>query len=363
MARTERRGRETRFRASSAPARLRRAALAALVCLPWAAGLAAPALADRACPEDGRTLEVGFYAFFQPVSHSADPDPEAAGFHTHRGYEADLLTALEAMDGAGLSFSRQAIAAWDDIWLLSAGPDYDLVGGGITILDSRTSDASGERRVAFTAGHIEFRQSLLVRAADAQRFASYEALTGDVRVGALAGTTGEARLLRLTGLADADGVLVAGARIVTPAGDIVTDGGPDFVIAANGASPGLEGRLAIHPPTDAMPQVVHLGGEAGEAELLEALREGVIDAVARGEIGNREAAHRSGGAFAVAALDERVEHGGFTVAAEREDLLSCLDEKIDWLTDGRRIGYAAWLTDPSVFLDRAMLGNEAEDDS
>ncbi len=347
---------------AAAAARLRRAALAALVC--WAcAGLSAPASAGQACAEDGRTLRVGFYAFFAPVSYSADPDPEAAGFHAHRGYEADLLTALEAMDGAGLSFSRAAIAAWDDIWLLSAGPDYDIVGGGITILDSRTGDAAGERRVAFTAGHIAFRQSLLVRAADAQRLASYDALTGDVRVGVLAGTTGEARLLQLTGLADGDGVLAAGARIVTPEGEAVADGGADFVIAAAGASPGLEKRLAMRPPADTMPQVIYLGGEMGEAELLDALRDGDIDAVARGELGNREAAHRAGGAFAVAALDARVEHGGFTVAEGRDDLVACLDEKIDWLTDGRRIGYAAWLDNPSVFLDRARLWNEEDNRS
>ncbi len=52
-----------------------------------------------------RVLNFGFFAFFAPVSSSADPDPDAAGFNTHVGYEADLLTSLEAMDGAGLSFS------------------------------------------------------------------------------------------------------------------------------------------------------------------------------------------------------------------------------------------------------------------
>ena len=54
------------------------------------------------CTSDGRELRVGFYAFFEPVSYSADPDPNAPGFQEHRGYEADLLTALEALDGAGL---------------------------------------------------------------------------------------------------------------------------------------------------------------------------------------------------------------------------------------------------------------------
>ena len=98
-----------------------------------------------ACMDDERVLNVGFYAFFAPVSYSASEDPESREFHTHLGYETDLLTALEAIDGAGLSFSRYPIAAWDDIWLQAAAPQYDIIGGGITVLDARTRDASGRR--------------------------------------------------------------------------------------------------------------------------------------------------------------------------------------------------------------------------
>ena len=170
-------------------------------------GLAAvaPLAGEGACAPAGSTLRFGFYAHFEPVSSSADPDPASPAFHEHRGYEADLLTALEAMAGANLTFDRRGIAAWDGIWLLPAGPEYDLVGGGITILESRTRGAAGQTVVAFTAGHIEFRQSLLVRAADARRLARHEDLTDADRVGVLAGTTGEARLLELTGIADASG--------------------------------------------------------------------------------------------------------------------------------------------------------------
>ena len=304
-----------------------------------------------ACTTDGRVLDVGFYAFFAPVSHSADGDPGSDGFDTHLGYEADLLTALEAMEGAGLSFSRRGIAVWENIWLRPAGPQYDVVGGGITILDSRTRDAAGEKAVVFTSGHIAFRQSLLVRADDAGRLAGYDDLTGDVRVGVLAGTTGEFRLLELTGLVDAAGVLATGARVDTPGGVAVADGSVAYVINAAGASPQLVGRRHVHPPSNAMPQVVYLGDETGEAELLEALRTGGIDAVARGEIGNRDAA--AGGAFAVTALDSRAEHGGFALAATDAALAVCLDRKIDWLTDGGRIGYGEWRDDSSVFMQRA----------
>lgn len=310
-------------------------------------------VSSESCTDGDRVLTVGFYAFFDPVSHSADPDPASAGFNTHLGYEADLLTALEAMEGAGLSFSRRGIAPWDDIWLQSAGPEYDIVGGGITILDSRTRNAAGEMVVSFTSGHVKFRQSLLVPAEDEGRIASHSDLTGDMRVGVIADTTGERRLLELTGLVNADGVFVAGTRIETDAGTLIADGSAEYTIDFATESPELEGRRHLYPPSEDMPQVVYLGDETGESELLEALRAGEVDALARGEVGNLEAAGASDGEFVVTALDEAVELGGFTLAVEDAQLRSCLDEKINYLTDDGRIGYAEWAADPEVFIRRA----------
>ena len=312
-----------------------------------------------------RDLNVGFYAFFAPVSYSADTDPSSDSFDTHLGYEADLLTAAAAMEGGKLSLSRRGIAEWEDIWLRSAGPEYDLVGGGITILDSRTMDSSGNKAVNFTSGHITFRQSLLTRAGDAERLSSHADLTSDVRVGVLAGTTGESRLLELTGLVDKDGVLAPGVQVETPQGTVVADGSSGYFITAAGESEDLAERRRLDPPSNDMPQVVYLGSgaeEAGESELLEALADGRIDALARGEIGNRDAAARaSGGRFVVAALDDAAEHGGFTLDAADAALLSCLNRRIDWLTDDRGIGYAQWLEDPSVFMRRAQEWNENYD--
>ena len=302
-----------------------------------------------------RVLNVGFFAFFAPVSSSADPDPNSAGFNTHVGYEADLLTALEAMAGAGLSFSRRGIDIWPNIWLLSAGAEYDVVGGGITILDSRTRDEMGNEVVTFTSGHIAFRQSLLVRAEDGARWVSHDDLTSEVRVGVLASTTGEARLLVLTGLVDTDGVLAAGVRVETQTDTVVADGSADYFITAAGASPNVEGRRYLYPPVDTMPQVVYLGDETGEVELLDALAAGKIDALARGEVGNRDAVHASDGAFAVTVLDAAVEYGGFTLAVEDADLATCIDDKINYLTDDRRIGYGEWRQDPLVFMTRARM--------
>ena len=178
-----------------------------------------------------------------------------------------------------------------------------------------------------------------------------------MRVGVLRGTTGEARLLQITGLADEDGVLAAGTRIDTPGGTVVADGTPAYVITAATASAELEGRTHIFPPSDAMPQVIYLGDVSGEEELLAGLRAGTIDAVARGEIGNGEAARTSDNGFVVAAVDSLAEYGGFALDADDTAMLVCIDEKLDWLTDGRRIGYAEWRADPGVFLARAALWN------
>ena len=105
-----------------------------------------------------------------------------------------------------------------------------------------------------------------------------------------------------------------------------------------------------------MPEVIYLGEEAGESELLNALSEGRIDAIARGEVGNRNAAHTSDG-FVVAVLDTQIEYGGFTLALEDKDLLVDMDQWLDYLTDDGNIDYAEWLADPTVFIRRARMWN------
>lgn len=98
------------------PARVTLAKVAVLGACPFLIASCSPdAASPQACTDGEGVLDVGFYAFFAPVSYSADPDPASAGCNTHLGYESNLLTAVEAMEGTGLSFSRQGIAAWPDI--------------------------------------------------------------------------------------------------------------------------------------------------------------------------------------------------------------------------------------------------------
>ena len=317
-----------------------------------ALGLAA-LLPLAACISQEEEVKVGFYAYFAPVSHSEVEDPSSPVFGNHRGYEAALLDAVEAMPGGGLTFARTPIEAWDDIWLSPTKPEFDMVGGGITILESRTKNADGETVIAFTSGHIAFRQSLLVRAEDRARVSSYDGLTREIRVGALADTTGEHRFLEIVGYVDENGVLLAGTKVETPSGSITADGTDAFIITSARETPNVDGRRSLTPPTDDLPTVIYLGDTEGERELLTALAAGEIDAVARGEIGNQDAAHASGGDFAVAVLDDKVEHGGFAIAIENADLHADLDAKINYLTDHRAIGYAHWLADPRIFMKRA----------
>lgn len=212
------------------------------------------------------------------------------------------------------------------------------------------------RTVAFTSGHVAFRQSLLVRTGDGERFSSYDSLTSDVRMEVFRATTGEARLLQLTGITNADGVLASGVRIETLGGTVVADGTSRYTITAASASGQLEERTRILPPSTSMPQVVYQDAE-DEKVLLAALRGGTLDAVARGEIGNGEAAHASGNSLVVAAVDSLAEHGGFALDADNVEMLTCIDEKLEWLTDGRRLGYQEWRADPGVFLARAAMWN------
>ena len=339
-----------------------------LVLCVWAAGTAIartetpPRHLREACVEDGRRLEYGFFADFRPVSYSENLDPTSSGFNSHLGYEADLLTALETMEGAGLMFNRSAIKEWPGIWLLPATPRYDLVGGGITILQSRTRDETGTTRVTFTSGHITFRQSLLVRAEDAQRYGSYDDLY-DARVAVLGGSTGEHRLLQLTGVVDAEGNLVAGTMIHLGDGMRLTaDGSADYRITAAASTGNLSGRMRIEGTRGTVREVLIM---STEQEQLDALDNGRVDAVARGEVGNHEASRSSNSRFVVTALDPEVEYGGFSFDKDDRTLADCVDARVNYLTDNRRIGFAEWVEDPEVFLKRARFLNasaEGDDD-
>ena len=226
------------------------------------------------------------------------------------------------------------------------------MGGGITILDSRTRNDSGETVITFTSGHITFRQSLLVRTEDAERLRGYDDLT-DARVAVLLGTTGEHRLLELTGVVDGEGTLAAGTVVYLEDGSSLTaDGSAAFRITAAGSTANVERRTRLEGPDGTVGAVHHYATD--EAQVV-ALRDRVVDAVARGEIANQSAAARSGGTMVIAALDAEIELGGFAFPAGASALAACIDERLLFLTDNREIGIGEWLADAGVFMARADL--------
>ena len=215
--------------------------------------------------------------------------------------------------------------------------------------------------MTFTTGHIAFPMTLLARAEDASRYDGFGSITSADRIGAERYTTGEGRTLRLTGLTDDQGVLVAGVRIETPAGVVETDGSDRYVITSGGVSDQFEGRTRLIPPSPDLPEVVYVEGEPGlpsEARLIQMLTAGEIDLAAMTELSSLEAVQRSGDSLAIVALEPETPYGGLALAIEDADLARCLSDKLDYLTDGRRIGYADWAADPAVFLRRAEQWNE-----
>lgn len=328
-------------------------AVALLLC-----GTGLEASAAQLCEARDEPLRFGFYYDYAPISYSEDRRAGTAGYHRHRGYEADLLSGLEALEDAGLAFERRAIGYWASedppIWLLSATPDFDVVGGGIIIREDRTKNAEGETAIAFTTSHLAVRQSMLVRAEDAERLRNHASLTSETRVGVLGGTTGEAGMLRLTGYVDERGVLKAGTRI-----EIVADGTDHVRITAGLHQVQIAAWRFLHPPDENLPTIVYLAGD----ELLPALADGRIDVIGRDEVVLGVAASESGGAFVVTGIDtESRELGGFSVDVDDTSLLACLNERVPWLTAGGNVGYPEWQRDNTVFAQRAALWNMMQRD-
>ena len=248
---------------------------------------------------------------------------------------------------------------------LPAGPEYDLIGGGITILDSRTRDAAGKRGGGFyqrthhfspvTAGARRGRGAVL---------SSHAALTmRRARGRAWPAPRANSDLLELTGLVDANGVLAAGTRVET------AHGVPWWPTAARTSAitacgrHGEFGRPAVRIVSTR--RDVCRRWSIWETELGEALnssRPSATGADRRAWPGAKSATatprSAADGGLVVTALDDAVEHGGFTLAVEDAALAACIDEKINWLTDDRRIGYAEWVEEPQVFMRRAQLWNE-----
>jgi len=98
------------------------------------------------------------------------------------GFDMELLRAMTTNWGLELSVT---VVPFDGIWLLPTAGDCDLVASAMTITPERAENA------LFSDPYFDADQSLLVRAEDAETFATLADLEGGT-IGVQTGTTGEA---------------------------------------------------------------------------------------------------------------------------------------------------------------------------
>jgi ABC-type amino acid transport substrate-binding protein len=230
-------------------------------------------------------LAICSYSEFQPVSYADG-----------KGYEADLLRAVARMWKVEARFYPENV--YEGIWRLPsrAYTLCDVAIGGISPTAARAREGA-----AFSLRTTSFRQSLLVRKADVDsgKITSYDSFKGTaLKIGVVPGTTGEQYAL------------------------------------VSAQDHGV--------PASAFVQL------ASEAELLPALRNGSIDAIARGEIGNRYQQSLDPGLVTIALRDFGE---GFAVAVDlhNKPLLPALNEAIGCLTEHGKVDVARWLREPDVF--------------
>lgn len=296
-------------------------------------------------------VKYGFYSDFNPMSYSIAP-----AVHQPMGYEPDLVAAVETLSRGKLSFSTLGIGnPFSGIWLKAAQDPYDMVGGGITALPGRTRDANGRQVIRFGVAHVSFRQSLLVRAGSG--IYRHADLTAESRVGVLRGTTGEKRLLELTGIIDARGFLRGGTQVQLAGGDVLIAGEPDggaaLRIAAGTGSAAIATRVRLTPAGDDRPEVLYFNSDS---EQLRGLLEGEVDALARGELGNRVTARDTPGLRVTAIDTEGNEWGAFSYpdTPAGKLLRRAMNAAITCLTANGTIGFSQWFeSGGTIFSERA----------
>ena len=101
---------------------------------------------EQACASAGSTLRVGFFAYFEPVSYSADPDSGSTGFNVHRRPHRISPVAAGTCHGRGASGP-------------TPGPDQRGPGGGAgrglpTAVPATRSPPPAPRRVS-TRRHLQ----------------------------------------------------------------------------------------------------------------------------------------------------------------------------------------------------------------
>jgi len=304
------------------------------------------------------SFNYGFYSDWEPMSYANHrTDPSDPAFNEPNGYEPDMIRAIETLAGGKVTFNTYGVGpAFGGIWYEAATDDFDFIGGGIAQLESRTVNEDGEQIVMYGTTNAVLRQSLLVPSRST--LTSYDDLTSEHTVGPHKGTTGEGRMLVLTGISDADGYLRAGTVVTMYDGsEFVTDG--TQYITSGLSSPELADRASLIAPGDDVPAVVYFHSEndqltavmGGEIDAIPA-----VDAIPRGEIGNIIAAAASEGALKVVGFDNsNIEAMGFYYAKTDEGFatMEIMDRLVNFITADQTIMFNEYYNDETVFMARA----------
>jgi ABC-type amino acid transport substrate-binding protein len=223
-------------------------------------------------------LSVCSYSEFEPIS-----------FDHGKGYEADLLRAVAKDWGVKIEFHPHK--DYEGIWLLPTenNSPYDMAIGGITPDKSRIEEGA-----AFSIPTVKFSQSLLVRKEDHDKgriigFKSFN--NSGMKIGVVPDTTGEAH-----------------AKTLAKEHDISTE----ILLSFN-----------------------------SEAELLPALKAKKIDAIARGEIGNKLQSAKDPDYYTIITKDFG-ESFAIAVDASNKQLLIYLNQTLEKLLKQDAFIFEKW---------------------
>merc|ERR1719499_1070365 len=315
---------------------------------------------------DATTFNYGFYSDWEPMSYANHrTDASDPGFNEPNGYEPDMIRAIEKLAGGKVTFNAYGVGpAFSGIWYKAATDDFDFIGGGIAQLDARTVNEAGKQIVMYGTTNAVLRQSLLVPSDSTLE--SYDDLTSEHTVGPHKGTTGEGRMLVLTGISDADGYLRSGTVVTMYDGSKFTTDGTQYITSGL-ASPELAERASLIAPGDDVPGVIYFHSEADQ---LTAVMGGDIDAIPgvdaipRGEIGNIIAAAASEGALKVVGFDDsNIEAMGFYYPNTDEGYatMEIMDRLVNFITADQTIMFNEYYNDETVFMARAESCSATEE--
>lgn len=234
-------------------------------------------------------LGVISYSKFTPISYGVEG----------QGYEGDLLRAVATLWGKEIKFYPESI--YEGLWLLPS-KDYniaDISMGGMTPSAYRMKQGA-----LFSMETIPFNQSLLVRKTDytSGRIVSYQSFKGShLKIGVVPGTTGE-RYAHLRA--------------------------KEYHLSRN----------------------VFVTYKS-ESDLLPALMSGKIDAIARGDIGNKYQESQNSALITIAQKSFG-EHFAFAINNANPELKNNLDHAIKQITNNGQITYVQWLKNHNIFMER-----------